>query len=803
MATNSTVFVPREVAPTADEKWWKTSENPCIPIYNGTVLPNCVGYAHGRFCEILGYFHPDLPACDAGKWLDVLKSKSTKLTWGSTPKLGAVAVWKKSGKAGHVAIVEYINDDGTIMLSESGYGCAWNYRFWTEGPRCGPNWYKTNDYEFQGFIYNPGTENVTKVVPWKKGTPWGTAITDDVKYSTDITTTVTEVKTSSVPALTKTTSSISATSTAVNTSTVSTTSETQITKTEATALVDVSENSAVKEHPAKLFIRSLVSHMGEKDHDWVLDSTSISNTQGWSTATICAAAKYCKFGIKIIPTDICAATSFCKSLVQDLGGIYIPSTTGTPQVGDIFAVLSQKVNTSDKWLADRLGVVRDVQADVILTIEGDLNGKIQLYRRRSKDVRYFVRPNWTKLGADTSVDSTQSSFLYTNRSTNADATLREVAYLNKQYEPSITLSDIKLSAINYTPLLSDIYSTTLDYLLNAGYSVENMNSTHASYEKDGVETYVDYSVLETENAKIIFKYFLDTGFTSSIACGWLSNIKLDSNYRPDSVRDSACGLLNNIGARKSTMISMCPDWKTNVTGQLDHLLYELKYNDKNTSALLANVVGDDLESAKQAAEIIAKNYEGKSASDIQKAKNSCSNIWSELILSTNFSGKSDVVTQSEEHIVTGEAISIPSGIHQYEISTLHKVYIQIYSTWSASSKQKKIADAWKSRGQTYMYRIACLDGYFLVCLTPVFGNVGDIVSVVLDDGSYFNAIVADVDPSTGNTWGFNSSSGVDIIKWMSAPIQYSNNELLQGLVQSGWFGRKVIKIVNYGSWLDR
>jgi surface antigen len=44
-------------------------------------------------------------------------------------------VWQKgptlsyTDGAGHVAVVEQINDDGSIITSESGYGCA--SAFWT------------------------------------------------------------------------------------------------------------------------------------------------------------------------------------------------------------------------------------------------------------------------------------------------------------------------------------------------------------------------------------------------------------------------------------------------------------------------------------------------------------------------------------------------------------------------------------------------------------------------------------------------------------------------------------------------
>ena len=87
------------------------------------VLSNCVGYAFGRFNEIAGsttmkYLKP-VNAERIWQYRRTLKS-------GSEPKLGACMVWQKgtsSGDdgAGHVAIVEQILPDGSIITSERDY----------------------------------------------------------------------------------------------------------------------------------------------------------------------------------------------------------------------------------------------------------------------------------------------------------------------------------------------------------------------------------------------------------------------------------------------------------------------------------------------------------------------------------------------------------------------------------------------------------------------------------------------------------------------------------------------------------
>ena len=75
------------------------------------------------------------------------------------PKLGAIICWKAgtvgddSDGSGHVAIVEQINKDGSIVTSESGWGASFWFR--TTRNNNDGNWSGDIGNEFQGFIYNP------------------------------------------------------------------------------------------------------------------------------------------------------------------------------------------------------------------------------------------------------------------------------------------------------------------------------------------------------------------------------------------------------------------------------------------------------------------------------------------------------------------------------------------------------------------------------------------------------------------------------------------------------------------------
>ncbi len=122
------------------------------------VLSNCVGYADGRFHEIakrveMDYFDP----VNAENIYENAQAHGMKV--GSEPKLGAAIVWEGIGQAaGHIAIVEVINSDGSIVTSESGWNCS--NPFWTTPRKKGAdgNWGAGSGYKFKGFIYQP--ENV-------------------------------------------------------------------------------------------------------------------------------------------------------------------------------------------------------------------------------------------------------------------------------------------------------------------------------------------------------------------------------------------------------------------------------------------------------------------------------------------------------------------------------------------------------------------------------------------------------------------------------------------------------------------
>ena len=151
------IYKPRLSAPsTTDKNWIKSTRggyNYCIEISNGSCLPNCVGYAWGRWREILGASH-NLSRANAENWWT---NTGDGYERGQTPRLGAVMCWRNGAVgngndgAGHVAIVEKISADGrTVTTSESNYGGT---RF-QNVVRSYPYALGRN-FAFQGFIYLP------------------------------------------------------------------------------------------------------------------------------------------------------------------------------------------------------------------------------------------------------------------------------------------------------------------------------------------------------------------------------------------------------------------------------------------------------------------------------------------------------------------------------------------------------------------------------------------------------------------------------------------------------------------------
>lgn len=145
---------PRLTRPSTSNKYYASSTySPFVAAGIGMfqINGNCTSYSWSRWCEILNRKPIGLPTNNAENWYHDVKNFKK----GSSPKLGAIICYRKgernngSDGAGHVAVVEKINSDGSILVSESG---AHNFVFRTSIIK---KPYNLRGYELEGFIYLP------------------------------------------------------------------------------------------------------------------------------------------------------------------------------------------------------------------------------------------------------------------------------------------------------------------------------------------------------------------------------------------------------------------------------------------------------------------------------------------------------------------------------------------------------------------------------------------------------------------------------------------------------------------------
>lgn len=150
------VFEPRLTqAGMEGSPYWYSDGNPFYAA--GFGLPNCTCYAWGRWWEITGERPTKLSLGNGNTWWE--RSIANGVPHGSTPQLGAIVCFWYSDDdgGGHVAVVEQINADGSIVTSNSAWGGTYFYTQTLYPPD-----YKTANgwpsYGYvQGFLYLDST----------------------------------------------------------------------------------------------------------------------------------------------------------------------------------------------------------------------------------------------------------------------------------------------------------------------------------------------------------------------------------------------------------------------------------------------------------------------------------------------------------------------------------------------------------------------------------------------------------------------------------------------------------------------
>lgn len=170
----SKTFQKRTTKPTTSDLYYvryPKGYSQCIkgyPTDECDVLSNCVGYACGRFNEIIGSMKYPKFYTNAENFIEVALKYGLEVV--DYPTLGGIMVFQKgntlasSDGAGHVFIVEAILDTDElgqptkIFTSESGYGSR---AFWNSTRSKSNNtWQMGSGYKFRGCIVNPSVEIV-------------------------------------------------------------------------------------------------------------------------------------------------------------------------------------------------------------------------------------------------------------------------------------------------------------------------------------------------------------------------------------------------------------------------------------------------------------------------------------------------------------------------------------------------------------------------------------------------------------------------------------------------------------------
>ena len=698
----------------------------------GELTGNCVGYAWGRFAEIMNDYPKYLAIGNAGTWY-AETTHYEKTTDPYKPRLGAVLVFTKPGKAGHVAIVEEIQTDNagrvaSITTSESGWSdrVGWDNRFWTQ-KRYPPNYDTNSGYVFAGFIYNPAVSG------------------------------------------------------------------------NAVGITDIADPN----HPARKFVAEAESHVGAAGHAWVQAHTSIKN-QAWCAAMCCAVGKACGFANVIMPSDNYNAAGFGKDVVEKYGGSYIAgpmqgNTAAIPQAGDL--VIYQNKFETGKYQGHHIGIVRYCEKDIVYTVEGNTdNGqyKLKTKDRTGSGIGWYARPDWTKVGGTATVGSGSALFmnadLYDHYNDRFDASIREVCYMTSDCEPSISSTGVKLSVVNYTTIL--------------GNFVKLFGGTTGSV----VGTPDNLDGLDAVPRQIV-EFLTSKGLNTAAAIGIIANIRAESSFNTGAVGDygTSFGLCQwHLGRGTAMKQTAGSDWAHNLSGQLKYLWIEL--NQPGYARLLNTLkeVPNTLEGAKRATDAFVRIFEVPSDVDNKtiKRQSYAEEFWNQIVVVNNNTGstgiaaaaQSGIATQSGQKVTTGNSVAVPSTVSQTGIIANYTSYTAFYGKWTRGTTQRRLSEIWGEQGKPHSHNIATISGYYLIALKPVFGSVGDIVSVVLEDNTYFNAIIADEKGSDSpSRWGHPFGSQIDIVEWES----YGSNQsdLRAGIKEAGWLNKKVDRIVNYGSWL--
>lgn len=422
--------------------------------------------------------------------------------------------------------------------------------------------------------------------------------------------------------------------------------------------------NAVAESALETFCRIAEEHVGD-DSTWATTQMDVVGTSGWSAAFVTACSKSAGSSLNIVIPNTTSVSAIGRiGILRNMGEwIDGPCNSGVvqPEPGDIAIIRNTSTPEMAPQQGDVAAIVVRVNGNSMDVVFGEGSRvQLQTYFTNLPKLAGVFRPFWEQVDGTTESVKLYRDLgaLYTNGVTRFDACAREVGYVSSTYQPSILRSKIRLSAVNYTGLLANMYSVfaqsstsdaakselIVDLWTNtvkSWYQDETMQFKSASAsvlsETDAIAAMSGnipvVSINATASAKVAYQFLTSAGLSPAATCGILGNIQAESGFNTAAVGDKGtsfgiCQWHNARGTRMKQFVGA--NWAVNLTGQLQFLLTEL------TPAKYFSSIRDvpNTETgARTAADVFVRKFEVPANVDSESIKRQSNAVafWKELV----------------------------------------------------------------------------------------------------------------------------------------------------------------------------
>ena len=353
--------------------------------------------------------------------------------------------------------------------------------------------------------------------------------------------------------------------------------------------------------------------------DWTWKTSGLAAGQPWCAAFVVACAKTVGglLGV-VIPNSFNCGDMITIGLALNLGkwlpGMYRHQIAVTPVPGDLQFIATQ--NGATEYSARHVGIVKEVKDGVVYAIAGNSGTwnnntsyvKIETRSVNDNEILGYFRPSWGKVGGGY---ITAGSQLYPEVNTREDAFIRQIGYLDSSYKPSISVSNLRLSVINYTSTLAELFSSGM-------YNFAGIASAGQDNIADSSNLGLSDASSSTNNrAKQVFKLIQAKGLNAAASIGIVANIFHESSFDTSAKGDyneygvptsfGLCQWHNDRGVAMKNFVGA--DWANNLSGQIDYLWDELTSSSYGYILSYLQNAPNTLSGATACADYFVRNFE--------------------------------------------------------------------------------------------------------------------------------------------------------------------------------------------------